>query len=101
MTLASAVSQLRHAYSLLVNGYVDPKNHRSFADGLLSPAISDIERVIERSRSEVINEAKVIALKLATGSCTCGAKSHIVAFHAGDCVYAQAQTIFDLLHNAI
>ena len=43
------LSQLRHAYSLLVNGHV--KNHKQFADGLIAPAIRLLENYIHQEKN--------------------------------------------------
>lgn len=37
------ICQLRHAYMLLVNGYVKAENHKMFADGLIAPQIKRLE----------------------------------------------------------
>ena len=44
--LSFAIAQLRHAYAQLAAGEV--KNQKEFADGLISPQIERIEKVLRR-----------------------------------------------------
>lgn len=45
--LIGIIAQLRHAYSLLVNGYVAERNHKMFAEGLIAPQIRRLEKLAE------------------------------------------------------
>lgn len=49
--LEFALRKLRHLYEQMVNGHLRPnqENHARIANGLLSPAIADIERHIAKT----------------------------------------------------
>lgn len=52
ISLAYCVRQLRHAYELLVNGYVKAENHKMFADGLIAPQLRFLENLNDRIRDQ-------------------------------------------------
>jgi hypothetical protein len=49
MNIEFALAQLRHLYSHMVNGTFN--NVESLANGLLSPEISRLERLVRKNRS--------------------------------------------------
>lgn len=76
-SLESVVAQLRHAYSLLMNGHLG--NHQEFARGLIAPQIRHLEQLLRESTT-----APVAVDPVPAGVVTPGPRAPEVIANRGD-----------------